>query len=59
MFLVENYEDENVDVVTEEPIEQFLSSDEEPENEAISLHFLPICPDVDDPEDWPEGGEVN
>ncbi|CAD5123365.1 DgyrCDS11722 [Dimorphilus gyrociliatus] len=54
---IENYEDENVDVVTEEPIEQFLSSDEEPQYEAAALHFLPICPDVDDPEDWPEGGE--
>jgi COMPASS component SWD1 len=43
-------EDEEVDVVTVEPIAAFCSSDEEGEDEEALL-YLPISPDIDDPEE--------
>ncbi|XP_071841625.1 retinoblastoma-binding protein 5-like [Apostichopus japonicus] len=43
-------EDEDVDVTDVEPIAAFLSSDEEAEDEKALL-YLPISPEVDDPEE--------
>ncbi|XP_072049898.1 retinoblastoma-binding protein 5-like [Amphiura filiformis] len=43
-------EDTEVDVTTVEPIEAFLSSDEEGDD-PNALLFLPISPEVDDPEE--------
>lgn len=50
-------EDVDVDVWTVEPIQAFVSSDEE-EEDADALLFLPVSPEVDEPEDnWPGAGE--
>ncbi|XP_022098531.1 retinoblastoma-binding protein 5-like [Acanthaster planci] len=43
-------EDEEVDVLSVEPIAAFLSSDEEAEDERALL-YLPISPEVDEPEE--------
>ncbi|KAL1122098.1 hypothetical protein AAG570_003504, partial [Ranatra chinensis] len=45
-------EDLEVDVTTVEPVVAFCSSDEEMDEAAI-LQFLPIAPEVEDPEDGP------
>ncbi|XP_014259788.1 retinoblastoma-binding protein 5 homolog [Cimex lectularius] len=45
-------EDLEVDVTTIEPVNAFCSSDEEIEESKI-LQFLPIAPEVEDPEDGP------
>lgn len=57
----ENREDEEVevDVCGVKPIAAFCSSDEEFEDEK-ALQFLPIAPEVEDPEDnWGTGGQEN
>ncbi|XP_074652358.1 retinoblastoma-binding protein 5-like isoform X2 [Tubulanus polymorphus] len=43
-------EDEEVDVVDVEPINAFVSSDEENEDDHALL-FLPVAPDIDEPEE--------
>ncbi|XP_041470572.1 retinoblastoma-binding protein 5-like [Lytechinus variegatus] len=45
-----NVEDEEVDVLTVEPISAFISSDEEEEPKNVLL-YLPTAPDVEDTED--------
>lgn len=49
-------EDLEVDVVTAEPIAAFCSSDEEGDEEA-TLQFLPMAPEVEDPEDGGWAGQ--
>lgn len=44
-------EEIEVDVTSTEPVAAFCSSDEENE-ETARLEFLPIAPEVEDPEDW-------
>jgi len=46
-------EDVDIDIVTCEPIAAFCSSDEEDGVEEDALLFLPVAPDIDDPD---EGG---
>ncbi|CAI9723015.1 retinoblastoma-binding protein 5 homolog isoform X2 [Octopus vulgaris] len=51
-------EDEEVDVTSIEPIRAFVSSDEEAEDEN-ALMYLPVSPEIDDPEEgWPLGSEM-
>ena len=46
-------EDTEVDVTTVEPIQAFLSSDEEDED-GKALMFLPVAPEIEEPEEgWP------
>lgn len=49
-FMKKQEEDEEVDVVTVEPIAAFCSSDEEQED-GRALLYLPISPEVDEPEE--------
>ncbi|KAH9504551.1 Retinoblastoma-binding protein 5 [Bulinus truncatus] len=50
-------EDTEVDVCTVEPIQAFVSSDEEEEDKEALL-FLPVSPDVEEPEDgWQANSE--
>jgi COMPASS component SWD1 len=49
-------EEIEVNVTQIEPVAAFCSSDEELEDEN-ALQFLPIAPDVEDPEDVADGGE--
>ncbi|XP_064600491.1 retinoblastoma-binding protein 5 homolog [Liolophura sinensis] len=47
-------EDLEVDVTSVEPIQAFVSSDEEGEDEQ-ALMFLPVSPEIDEPEEgWPQ-----
>ena len=47
-----------VDVTTVQPISAYYSSDEEKDDEDILL-YLPIAPEVEDPEDgWNPSGEL-
>ena len=45
-------DDAAIDVVTEEPIAAYLSSDEEQEDPDAML-YLPVAPEIEDPEDIP------
>jgi len=49
-------EDVDIDVVTCEPIAAFCSSDEETDAEEDALLFLPVAPEIDDPDDGGPGG---
>ena len=49
-------EDIEVDITTVEPIQAFLSSDEDDED-SKALLFLPVSPEVEEPEEgWPGEG---
>ena len=49
-------EDIEVDITTVEPIQAFLSSDEEDED-SKALLFLPVSPEIEEPEEgWPGEG---
>uniref|UniRef100_A0A2C9JS44 Uncharacterized protein n=1 Tax=Biomphalaria glabrata TaxID=6526 RepID=A0A2C9JS44_BIOGL len=51
-------EDTEVDVCTVEPIQAFVSSDEDEEDKE-ALFFLPVSPDVEEPEDgWQASSEA-
>ena len=60
-FIIESgskEEDIEVDITTVEPIQAFLSSDEDDED-SKALLFLPVSPEIEEPEEgWPGEGVI-